>query len=240
MSKNECRMPESESRGGKSLRHSTFPAPRGDHGHRVQPGSSIWIVRHGERLDHADPPWLEDAPEPLNPPLSATGVQQAKNLGAYLANQGVGHIFASPFRRTLQTASRVAEVLDLPVKVEYGAGEQLSPDWYPSDPRVWTMDDLQREFPLVDASYESVVMPTYPEDWEQCKARARKTIRRLVERFGGGLLLVGHGASVSGLAWGLLDDFPQFKNQCCGPVKIVRNEEGSWDLQLDGDNGVIG
>jgi len=34
--------------------------------------------------------------------------------------EGIAHIFASPFLRTVQTANQIAEALDLPIKLESG------------------------------------------------------------------------------------------------------------------------
>lgn len=53
-----------------------------------------------------------------------TPVKSAASL-AGLQGEGIGHIYASPFLRTVQTAHEVAKVLDVPVKLEYGLSEGL-------------------------------------------------------------------------------------------------------------------
>jgi broad specificity phosphatase PhoE len=46
-----------------------------------------------------------------------------------LKKEKIAHIFASPFLRTVQTANAVAEMLNLPIKLETGLSEWLNPVW---------------------------------------------------------------------------------------------------------------
>lgn len=76
------------------------------------------LVRHAEsewnrhfsrtRID----PGIED------PALTDLGRLQAERLIEHLADQGVRQLVASPYRRTLETASIVARELDLPIAIE--------------------------------------------------------------------------------------------------------------------------
>lgn len=206
---------------------------------------AIWIARHGERIDFVDRTWSERAAEPYNPHLSEAGLRQARELGQRLVGEGVQHIISSPFGRALETATQVADVLDLPIKVERGAGEMLSADWFPHDPRPrnWTAAELARRYPRIDTSYQSAVDPVYPEDWPRCVERAAATMRALVERFRGDFLVIGHGATVSSMSWGLIEGTPSMKGHCCALVKIVRQPTGvngqHWRLELDGDTSFL-
>jgi broad specificity phosphatase PhoE len=76
------------------------------------------LVRHAESewnrhfsLTRADP----NIPDPA---LTELGRQQAEELIGRLAGQGVRRLIASPYRRTLETASILAESLDLPIAIE--------------------------------------------------------------------------------------------------------------------------
>jgi broad specificity phosphatase PhoE len=53
-----------------------------------------------------------------DPTLTAAGREQAAALAEALAAAGVVRLFASPYRRTLETAHTVARALDLPITVE--------------------------------------------------------------------------------------------------------------------------
>ena len=44
----------------------------------------IFLARHGERADLADPCWIETAEEPYDAPLTLVGLQQAADLGKRL------------------------------------------------------------------------------------------------------------------------------------------------------------
>lgn len=42
-----------------------------------------------------------------------------------LQDEKIHHIYSSPFLRTVQTAHEVAEIIHVPVKIEYGLSEGL-------------------------------------------------------------------------------------------------------------------
>ncbi|KAJ1679377.1 hypothetical protein EV182_002174 [Spiromyces aspiralis] len=80
------------------------------------PQLALYIVRHGERLDHIDPNWAETAPTPYDPPLTPEGLQQASRTGQWIYSHeqrvcsGTAlattdyHILTSPFLRCTQTS----------------------------------------------------------------------------------------------------------------------------------------
>jgi broad specificity phosphatase PhoE len=47
---------------------------------------TIWIARHGNRLDFVRPEWFDTALRPYDPPLSKDGFVQAKQLAKRLAD----------------------------------------------------------------------------------------------------------------------------------------------------------
>jgi broad specificity phosphatase PhoE len=161
-------------------------------------------------------------------------VRQARETGQRLRGEGIRHIFSSPFLRAVETAHHIAEVLDLPIQIERGAGEWLNPRWFSQMPKTASAEDMARRFPRVDPEYESIVLPHYPETAEDAFTRAGQTVCLLAEQYHGDLLLVGHGHSVVGMSWGLLDDRPDIHAGLCALVKIGRHN-GSWKLDLDGD-----
>ncbi|MFP3326162.1 histidine phosphatase family protein, partial [Planococcus sp. SIMBA_160] len=65
-------------------------------------------------------------------------------------------------------------------------------------------------------------------------ARTATTAQKLASEFEGGLLLVGHGASVLGTAEGLLGEPLNIHASFCCLTKLVQNN-GGWDVELAGD-----
>ncbi|PIO77001.1 phosphoglycerate mutase family protein [Teladorsagia circumcincta] len=108
--------------------------------------------------DNVNPDW-QRLPEAKglkidNPMLSARGRKQARECAARFRDVNIAHIFASPFDRTMETASIIAECKDLLVKPEAGLGEVLTECSNP--PGFWSTKRLKRKFIWVDADYEPV------------------------------------------------------------------------------------
>lgn len=171
----------------------------------------------------------------MDPHLSDDGVLQAEETGLRLRGEGIQHIFASPFLRTIQTAHIIAEALDLPVKIEYGACEWLNADWFSEPPTFLSLEEAHKRFPRVDTHHQSILMPHYPETSESSFHRAGKAAVALVDAYEGDMLIVGHGHSVYGMAWGLMGDGCKISPGLCALVKIVR-QNGTVNLELSGDS----
>ena len=202
---------------------------------------TVWIARHGNRLDFVNPEWFNTAEMRYDPPLSSDGVVQAQQLGQRLVGEGIAHIFASPFLRTVETAYQVALALEKPIKVESGLSEWLNPHWMSEMPERLSIEALASSFGKIDLSYSSRVVATYPETNEQVLERAGCTARRLVAEFPEDILMVGHGASVLGATMGLLGGTtePEVKAALCCLVKLVRKGE-EWVMELNGDTSHLG
>ena len=114
----------------------------------------IWIVRHGNREDFQNPGWAKTAPRPYDPALSADGETQAKEVGLSLQGEQIDFVFASPFLRTIQTASHIADALNLAVSLEPGIGEILPT--VQSAPELLPVDELRQRFRRIDESYSPI------------------------------------------------------------------------------------
>ncbi|MBF2004731.1 histidine phosphatase family protein [Chlorogloeopsis fritschii PCC 9212] len=197
----------------------------------------IWIARHANRLDFVNPEWFLTAERRYDPPLSEDGFLQAQQLANRLKREKISHIFASPFLRTVQTANAVAEVLDLPIKLETGLSEWLNPAWMAEEPKRLSTRELAELFPRIDTSYTPRIAAQYPETHEQAQTRSGQTARCLAVEFSPEhILLVGHGASVQGAAMGLVGEIAltEVKASLCSLVKVVR-QHPEWFLELKGD-----
>ncbi|QLE56714.1 histidine phosphatase family protein [Nostoc sp. TCL26-01] len=197
----------------------------------------VWIARHANRLDFVNPDWFLTAQRRYDPPLSDDGIVQTKQLARRLQGEKIAHIFASPFLRTVQTANAVAEVLDLPIKLETGLSEWLNPAWMTEEPERLSTPALKELFPRIDTSYTAQIAAKYPETHEQVRARSGQTARCLAaDFFPDHILLVAHGASVLGAAMGLVGEIAktEVKASLCSLVKVVRHNP-EWLLELKGD-----
>ncbi|MCC5829811.1 MAG: histidine phosphatase family protein [Phycisphaeraceae bacterium] len=209
-------------------------------GTRATAERAIWICRHGHREDQADERYRERGDRPFDPPLSQRGRQQAAELGQRLADEGIAAVFASPFRRTTETACIVAASLGLRVKLEPGLGEWLRDVWFDAAPQpLWLKaHELAATYEQVDAAHEPLpIEPAWPEAHESMLARTAETARTLTERYEGNLLLVGHGASVAGASRGLM--------RACGPVGVttplcclvkIACQRGIWGIEMNGSD----
>ncbi len=76
-------------------------------------------------IRHALPVRVDGGPHggPADPHLAPQGVEQAQALAAWLADEQVDAIWASPMRRAQETAAPVAATLGLPVVVDEGLAE---------------------------------------------------------------------------------------------------------------------
>ncbi len=195
---------------------------------------TIWITRHGKRYDFVNPDWFITAKLPYDPPLAEDGITQAQELGKRLQSENITHIFSSPFLRTVQTAYEIAQILDLPIKLESGLGEWLNPKWMDHSPEIRSPKTLAQDYPRIDLNYISRVSSYYPEAENTVNKRTAITAQKLANEFEGELLFVGHGASVLGTAAGLLGKPLDIHASFCCLTKLVQNKE-SWEVKLAGD-----
>lgn len=131
----------------------------------------------------------------------------------------------------------MANVLDVPLRLHWGLGEWLNPEWMTECPKTRSLSELAAQFSRIDPEVPIEGKPCYPETETQCFARAGQTIRELVDRFAHeDLLFVGHGASVLGMAMGLVDGVTgaDVNASLCAVVKVIKDGDRSI-MELNGD-----
>ena len=194
---------------------------------------TVWLVRHGMRMDAEDPHWKETAPRPHDPPLSPTGIEQAHKTGDFLKSQGIRLVFSSPFLRTVQTADAIAGKLNLRTKLESGFCEWLNPLWFPEMPELLSLEEMTGRFASVDADYRSRTIPVYPEKDEshQVFRRVAQTLEVILRAHDGSILIVGHGASVWQAGRFLVNPPTGIRGETCAVNKFQR-QDGKWGLEL--------
>ncbi|RPI22649.1 MAG: histidine phosphatase family protein [Acidobacteria bacterium] len=201
---------------------------------------TVWLARHGSRLDFVDPQWRKSAERPHDPPLSPDGLVQGKQLGARLKNEEITQIFSSPFLRCVMTADIAARQLAGSVKIESGFSEWLNADWFSSPPALLPLEELERKFPSIDNRYSSRVEPSYPETGEMVLERTGKAIEAVAREHEGAILVVGHGATVYGSLVRLLGFSMDQTSKILGEVHYcclckLSHGAGSWRLDLAAD-----
>ncbi|HUW56705.1 MAG TPA: histidine phosphatase family protein, partial [Planctomycetota bacterium] len=128
-----------------------------------------------------------------------------------LAAEGVTHIWSSPFRRAIHTASFLAkatgvEVVLEPDMVEHYIFDDL--EGYPGR----TGDQLKQEFGCVwvPDGMDRAWTPAFPESWEQLLERTQRVAERALELGRESddvhLVVFGHGASTKALVTALIGD----------------------------------
>ncbi|RJR39508.1 MAG: histidine phosphatase family protein [Desulfobacteraceae bacterium] len=190
---------------------------------------TIFLARHGSRIDSEDPGWAERAENPYDPNLSVTGAHEAHLLAQRMAGERISSLYSSPYLRTVQTAHICAKALGLPVRVEAGFGEWLNPRWFTHRPRTSHARELKRQFQNVDEYYLSVVDPVFPETWEEAFDRFGRAIDLVLRQTEGAILIVGHGATIEGVIGSLLHG--RFFNTSADPASLFRLDlqDGAWN-----------
>ncbi|KAJ7706129.1 histidine phosphatase superfamily [Mycena rosella] len=212
---------------------------------------TIYIARHGFRMNWVNSTWKSETGLPRDPPLAAFGVSQAQELADYFLSlpedQRPTAIFSSPYYRCLQTSSPVSAALGVPIYVEHGLSEWYSPiaEGTGLHPRPGSAASLAQYFPTaIDAdAWASVWFPSRKgEDVAEMHARAGAFLDAFVpeveRKFPGAhrrILLVSHAATTIALTRVLVGDpaLPM-RAGCCSLTELVRKRDvmpilGGWD-----------
>jgi broad specificity phosphatase PhoE len=158
---------------------------------------NIYFARHGERIDWIDQTWRDTAERRLDSPLSPYGVQQAHELGVYVARlqPRITHIYASPFLRTIQTALQVANQLNknvsstseiTKIRVEPGFGEYFLSDVIWNENNIYRplhqLSEISQNIEYFDQDYDSVIKADYYlQTGVETRRRLRDRLRRVLQ-----------------------------------------------------------
>lgn len=116
-------MTQAEGTGAEpaSFRQVPFQPPPG--------ATELLLVRHGQSEAYRDGSLFPLAGGHGDPPLSASGLEQARRACGRLAAAGIEAIFVTTLRRTAQTAAPLAAHLGLEPRVEPGLREVHLGEW---------------------------------------------------------------------------------------------------------------
>jgi broad specificity phosphatase PhoE len=163
----------------------------------------VTLVRHAESLGNAG---LDDGPDAG---LSSKGREQARRAAARLAREGVTHVWASPYRRAIDTALAIARSSGLGVVVDPRMGEHFIYEnahrWRAPSGRAIRRQYRGQGLRLASDFPAGRWTPAWGEPWEALCARTALVAKRALalDRRRAGrnthLVVVGHGASVKTL-----------------------------------------
>ncbi len=139
----------------------------------TKPPVHIFLIRHGLREDMLHPDWKTTAARPDDTPISGEGVRQAEDIAEILEKAGVQALYSSPFLRAVQTAAATSNRMNLPVRIEPGFAEFISPEWFEQIPALLSLEELQKECPRIDPTYQAVIGELTFEDGEAADLRQR-------------------------------------------------------------------
>ncbi|KAH9082158.1 histidine phosphatase superfamily [Lactarius deliciosus] len=210
---------------------------------------TIYILRHGFRLNWVTTNWKSVTGLPRDPPLAAFGETQAKEVADYFLSlpedQRPTAIFSSPYYRCLQTSKPTAAALGLPIYAEHGIAEWYSPvePGTGLHPRPSSASALKAHFPEIDDSWSSLWYSSRKgEDVEALHDRIAGFLTVFVpevqRRFSGAhkrILLVSHAATVIALARELVGDRSlSFRAACCSLTVLDRKVGDAAQLAVVG------
>ncbi|KAF6146165.1 hypothetical protein GIB67_015603 [Kingdonia uniflora] len=202
------------------------------------------VMRHGDRIDNAEPLWISAAAKPWDPPLTESGKTVKEAVIALCA------INDNPLDLTSENVS--IDPSKIKVSIEYGICEILSkeairPDLAPKNGE-WGFNILQLETMLpagtVDHSVERVYqeMPQWEETVTGARERYVRVIAALADKFPSeNLLIVTHGEGVGGVAVSaFLKDTTVYEVEYCAYTHLQRQTAISSKFELVATNGQSG
>lgn len=149
----------------------------------------VKIVRHSERLDFTHPfYWMVCFGHYwADPPLTSNGHKIAADKGREMISNDFnpGHIYTSPYTRTLATSTEIktsfphSEIVIEPLLSEYQPIFKHRINLYP-DGIPTTYNGLETEF-------------NYPETYDEFSNRVQYIISRLIEKHDQDFIVVTHG-----------------------------------------------
>jgi probable phosphoglycerate mutase len=165
----------------------------------TEPTTRLYLVRHGATQLSAEDRFAGA----VDVKLSEEGKFQAGQLAQRLADDSIAAVYCSPLTRTVQTATILADVHQLPLLHEEGLREIHHGHW-----EGMRRADVESQFPEEYAAWEEDPFTFAPQGGEagvNVIARALPVIRRIVlEHRGRNVIVVSHKATLRLLISSLL------------------------------------
>jgi|Deesub1362A_J573_1020465.scaffolds.fasta_scaffold13552_3 alpha-ribazole phosphatase len=153
----------------------------------------VYLVRHGETLWNAEKKYLGLT----DIGLTKNGLSQAERLAQRLEGEGIEVIFTSPLLRAKETASLIAEKLNVPVEVWEELREVHFGEW-----EGLTYEEIRGKYgDLINKWMENPSAFSIPggDSWEEINKRAERFLKRVQERKEEIALAVSHGGLIKAI-----------------------------------------
>lgn len=185
--------------------------------------TTIYLIRHGQKQPHAGDPGLTDI-----------GIKQAKQTGEYLSQFPITKIVSSPFKRTVETAEQIAQVLNIKHTLHDALVERMN--W--SDPTVTRQQFLQE---WIKATNDREYVPQFG-DSSLATGQKIETLVNEIATEDEHIVLVTHGGAILDYLRNLFgddkvsvlkttyDEGDDYQMMNCAINKIVLSESPSLEL----------
>lgn len=167
--------------------------------------TTIYLVRHGETI--LTPARKFSGTGPLNPALTDIGIGQAKAVAKAIAKLKPDLLFASPLRRTQETAAQISESTGLNVLTEDIWIEQSFGKW-----DGMSVAEVSEEYPkeykhwLASTSY----LPPEGESYDEVSARALQGIDQVaIDNPGKKIVVVTHNGIIKTAVAAIINARPE-------------------------------
>jgi broad specificity phosphatase PhoE len=154
--------------------------------------AKLWLVRHGQTDWNIEGRWQGQA----NPPLNATGCEQAQALVNELADVKFEAIYSSDLQRAYETAFAVAKDKDLPVQVDSRLREINLGEW-----EGMLGIEIAQKYPVLWSERENNPLDSHPPGGESVMELAQRIIPAisdiLEKHLRGSVLIVSHGLALA-------------------------------------------
>jgi len=140
--------------------------------------ATIYLIRHGQKQPHAG-----------NPGLTEVGVNQAKQTGEYLSRFPISKIISSPFKRTVETAQNIADVLQLEHSLHNNLTERMN----------WNDKNLTRNEFLserVKTTNDRDYIPKYGNSSRSTGRKISQLVGKITTNNDEHIVLVTHGGAI--------------------------------------------
>jgi broad specificity phosphatase PhoE len=137
--------------------------------------TSVIYLRHG-KTDFPDERFYSRKNDPS---LSEEGRAQAERLGRWVQGSGIQFLYASPLKRTMETAAFVSKGLNLEIRPQSGLEERAMGQW-----EGLTPDEVKERFPDQFKSWKADLLgyaPPEGESWNGFAERIIRTVQKIKE-----------------------------------------------------------
>lgn len=186
---------------------------------------NFYIFRHGE-TDYNREKRTQGCR--IDSDLNQTGVQQARNLIPRLLPLNLQIIYSSPLRRAVDTASIVAQALNLPVKIIPGLREGCY-----GDAEGLVEEEIAEQFPEVFKQWRSadnLMDIRFPngESKREMQQRMFSVLEELLDVPYQNIGLASHGGSIRYLLMVFSSQMHHMPNTA---LFHIRYQDGSWSVE---------